>query len=132
IAFISTDGQYDVMASHSLTIVAASGGTPRRYGLDDAWVNEYAWTPDSRSLYLMANDGTFGRGEHMFEQPILRLHVADGRLERASAGPTVAFSISASADGRRIAYKSVEPRTMGDVAVLDTASGRATTITSVN
>ena len=132
IAFISTDGQYDVMASRSLTIVAAGGGPPRRYGLDDAWVNEYAWAPDSRSLYLMANDGTFGRGEHMFEQPILRLHVADGRLERSSAGPTVAFSISASADGRRIAYKSVEPRTMGDVAVLDTASGRATTITSVN
>src|SRR6185436_4750673 len=132
IAFISTDGQYDVMASRSLTIVAAAGGAPRRYGLDDAWVNEYAWTPDSRSLYLMANDGTFGRGEHMFEQPILRLRVDDGRLERVSAGATVAFSISASADGRRIAYKSVEPRTMGEVAVLETGTGRATTITDLN
>ena len=132
IAFISTDGQYDVMASRSLTIVAAAGGAPRRYGLDDAWVNEYAWTPDSRWLYLMANDGTFGRGEHMFEQPILRLRVDDGRLERVSAGATVAFSISASADGRRIAYKSVEPRTMGEVAVLETGTGRATTITDLN
>jgi dipeptidyl aminopeptidase/acylaminoacyl peptidase len=132
IAFISTSGHYDVMASRSLTIVAAEGGAPRRFALDDAWVNEYAWTPDGRALYLMANDGTFGRGEHMFEQPILRLHVADGRLERLGAGPTVAFSTSVSADGRRIAYKSVEPRSMGDVAVLDTTSGRAATITDVN
>jgi dipeptidyl aminopeptidase/acylaminoacyl peptidase len=132
IAFISTDGQYDVMASRSLTIVSSAGGAPRRFGLDDAWVNEYAWTPDSRAIYLMANDGTYGRGEHMFEQSILRLHVADGRLERLGTGPTVAFSTSVSADGRRIAYKSVEPRTMGNVAVLDTASGRASTITDIN
>jgi dipeptidyl aminopeptidase/acylaminoacyl peptidase len=132
IAFISTDGQYDVMASHSLSIVPADGGAPRRFALDDAWVNEYWWTPDSRAIYLIANDGTFGRGRHMFEQPILRLNVADGRLERLGDGPTVAFSTSLSGDGRRIAYKSVEARTMGEVAVLDTSSGRATTITEVN
>jgi len=132
IAFISTSGQYDVMASRSLTIVAAEGGTPRRFALDDAWVNEYAWTPDSRAIYLVANDGTFGRGEHMFEQPLVRLNLADGRAERVGTGPTVAFASSLSSDGRRIAYKSVEARTMGEVAVLDTASGKATTITDVN
>jgi dipeptidyl aminopeptidase/acylaminoacyl peptidase len=132
IAFISTSGQYDVMASRSLAIVAAEGGTPRTFVLDDAWVNDYTWAPDSRVIYLMANDGTFGRGQHMFEQPIVRLSVAEGRAERLGTGPTVAFSTSLSADGRRIAYKSVGARTMGDVAVLDTASGRATTITDIN
>jgi dipeptidyl aminopeptidase/acylaminoacyl peptidase len=132
IAFISTDGQYDVMASRSLTIVAAEGGSPRSFELDDAWVNEYSWTPDSRALYLMVNDGTFGRGRHMFEQPILRVNAADGRLERLGTGPTVAFSTSLSSDGRRLAYKAVESRTMGEVAVLDTASGRTTTLTDVN
>ena len=59
------------------------------------------WAPDSRSIYLEANDGTFGRGEHMFEQPLVRVSVADGRAERLGSGPTVAFSISLSRDGRR-------------------------------
>src|SRR5882762_2377194 len=68
----------------------------------------------------------------MFEQPIVRLSVADGRAERLGSGPTVAFSIGVSSDGRRAAYKSVDPRTMGDVFVMDLTSGRATGITDVN
>jgi dipeptidyl aminopeptidase/acylaminoacyl peptidase len=100
--------------------------------LDDAWVNEYVWTRDSQSIYLQANDGTFGRADHMFEQPVVRLTVADGKAVRVGSGPNVAFSISSSQDGTRLAYKSVEARTMGDVAVMDPASGRATTITDVN
>src|SRR5438552_1794989 len=83
----------------------ASGGAPRTFGLDEAWVNEYVWAPDSQSIYIQANDGTFGRGVHMFEQPIVRVSVADGRAERLGTGPTVAFSLGLSHDGRRIAYK---------------------------
>ena len=132
IAFISTNGRSDIMASRSLTVVAAAGGAPRTFGLDDAWVNEYVWARDSQSIYLQANDGTFGRGEHMFEQPIVRLVVSDGKAIRIGAGPTVAFSISRSDDGSRLAYKSVDARTMGDVTVMDAASGRVTTITDVN
>ena len=37
-------------------------------------MNEYVWARDSRSIYLQANDGTFGRADHMFEQPIVRLY----------------------------------------------------------
>ena len=132
IAFISTGGRRDIMASRSLTIAPASGGAPRTFGLDDAWVNEYLWAPDSTAIYIEANDGTFGRGVHMFEQPVVRVSVADGRAERIGSGPTVAFSIGVSRDGRRIAYKSVDARTMGDVCVMDSATGRATTITHVN
>ena len=132
IAFISTNGRSDIMASRSLTVVAAAGGPPRTYGLDDAWVNEYVWGRDSRSIYLQANDGAFGRAEHMFEQPVVRLTVADGRAVRLGTGPTVAFSLGLSSDGMRLAYKSVAGRTMGDVSVMDTASGRVTTITDVN
>jgi dipeptidyl aminopeptidase/acylaminoacyl peptidase len=133
IAFISTNGRNDIMASRSLTVVAASkGGAPRAYPLDDAWVNEYVWAPDSRSIYLQANDGTFARAGHMFEQPIVRLTVADGKAERIGSGPTVAFSLTLSRDGSTIAYKSVDARTMGDVAVMKTATGRAVTITDVN
>jgi dipeptidyl aminopeptidase/acylaminoacyl peptidase len=132
IAFISTNGRSDIMASRSLTVVAAIGGSPRTFVLDDAWVNEYVWARDSQSLYLQANDGTFGRAEHMFEQPVVRLTVADGRATRLGSGPTVAFSIGLSNDGSRLAYKSVDARTMGDVSVMDAASGRVTTITDVN
>ena len=132
IAFISTNGRNDVMAARGLTVVPAKGGAPRTYGMDDAWVNEYVWAPDSRSIYLQANDGTFGRGEHMFEQPLVRLTVADGRAERLGSGPTVAFSISISSDGRRAAYKSVGARTMGDVVVMEMGSGRTTTVSDVN
>ena len=78
IAFISTNGRNDIMASRSLTVVPAAGGTPRAFALDDAWVNEYVWARDSRSIFLQANDGTFGRADHMFEQPVVRLTVADG------------------------------------------------------
>ena len=87
IAFISTNGRNDIMASRSLTIVAAAGGTPEAFTLDDAWVNEYVWSRDSRSILLQANDGTFGRADHMFEQPVVRLSVADGRATRLGRGP---------------------------------------------
>jgi dipeptidyl aminopeptidase/acylaminoacyl peptidase len=132
IALISTNGQTDIMASRSLTVVPSTGGTPRVFVLDDAWVNEFVWSRDNRSIYFEANDGTFGRGEHMFEQPIVRLTVEDGRAERIVPGATVDYSISLSQDGRRIAYKAVEGRTMGDVFVFDVASRRATKITDVN
>ena len=132
IAFISTNGHRDIMASRSLTIVRASGGEPRAFLMDDAWVNEYVWAPDSRSMLVQANDGTFGRGAHMFEQAIVRVPIGDGRPARIDSGPTVAFSLSSSRDGRRIAYKRVEARTMGEVAILDAGSGRSTTITDVN
>jgi len=132
IAFISTTGRNDVMATRSLTFVPAAGGTPRTFMLDDAWVNEYEWARDGRSIYLQANDGTFGRAQHMFEQPVVRLTVADGRVERLGTGPTVAFSISVSNEGPRVAYKSVDARTMGEVAIMDVASGRVTTLTDVN
>jgi dipeptidyl aminopeptidase/acylaminoacyl peptidase len=132
IAFISTGGKRDIMAPRSLTVVDAAGGAPRVHGLDDAWVNEYVWAPDGSALYIQANDGTYGRGARMFEQPIVRVTVADGRAERIGSGAAVAYSISVSADGRRIAYKSVGPRTMGDVHVIDVATGRSTAVTDVN
>src|SRR5207342_1416751 len=106
IAFISTNGRNDIMASRSLTIVAAAGGTPKAFILDDAWVNEYVWERDSRSILLEANDGTFSRADHMFEQPVVRLSVADGRATRLGSAPTVAFSISRSDDGARLAFKA--------------------------
>ena len=133
IAFISTNGRTDIMSSRSLTVVAAAGGAPRVFVLDDAWVNEFVWSRDSRSIYLQANDGTFGRGEHMFDQPVAR------RVDRRRAGGARRHrgdrrllhqpEPGRPADG---ATRRSKRRTMGDVVVLDVASRRATTITDVN
>jgi dipeptidyl aminopeptidase/acylaminoacyl peptidase len=132
IAFVSTEGRFDIMAPRSLAVVPAAGGEPRRFPLDDAWINEYVWAPDGRSLYLLGNDGAFGQRERMFESPMLRLWTDDGRVERLTSGAAVHYSLGLSADGRRLAYRVVDGRTMGEVAVLDTATGRTATITEVN
>ena len=122
IAFISTNGRSDVMATRSLTRRRRRLAARRARSCSTTpGSTSIVWARDSRSIYLQANDGTFGRGEHMFEQPVVRLTVADGRVERLGTGPTVAFSISLSDDGRRAAYKSVDARTMGDVAIMDVA-----------
>jgi dipeptidyl aminopeptidase/acylaminoacyl peptidase len=135
IAFITTSGRLEIMAPRSLAVVQASGGsTPRVYQLDDAWVNEYVWSPDSEAIYLQANDGTLGRRAQMFEQPLVRLTISDGKARRIEpiGKHVVNFSISASRDGRWLAYRSVEGRTMGDVLVLDTLTEKTTKLTDVN
>ncbi len=132
IAFVSTDGKRDIMASRSLTVVASEGGRPRTFKMDDAWVNEYVWAPDGKSIYVQANDGTFGRGARMFEQPIVRVRVDSGRAERLGNSPDVAFSISVTRNGGQLAYKSVAARTMGEVRVMDLATGEARTIADPN
>jgi dipeptidyl aminopeptidase/acylaminoacyl peptidase len=120
------------MAPRGLTVVAAGGSAPRRYPLDDAWINELVWARDSRSVYLQASDGTFGRRRQMFEQPIVCVWIDDGRAEQVTAGASVNYALGLSGDGRRLAYRSVAGRTMGDVTVLDTATRRATRLTEVN
>jgi dipeptidyl aminopeptidase/acylaminoacyl peptidase len=132
VAFISTTGHTEITSSRSLTIVPARGGEPRVFLMNDAWVNELVWARDSKSIYFQANDGTFASRDHMFEQPIARVWIDDGHAERVLPGATVDYSISLSTDGRRLAYRAVEGRTMGDVFVLDTTRGRATRLTDVN
>src|SRR5206468_3783372 len=132
IAFTSTNGRTDIMASRSLTVVPSDGGTPRVFVLDDAWANEYVWSSDSASIYFEANDGTFSRGAHMFEQPIARLSVADGRAENLTPGNHVAFDLTISRDGTRVAYKGIDGNAMGDVYILDTATRRTTKLTVIN
>lgn len=132
IAFISTGGRAEIMAPRSLTVVPARGGSPRAYPMDDAWVNEFTWTPDSRALYLQGNDGTFASRARMFEQPIVRVSAADGRAEPLASAPQVNFAISIARDGRTLAYRGVDGTSMGDVFVRDIVSGQSRRITDVN
>jgi dipeptidyl aminopeptidase/acylaminoacyl peptidase len=132
IAFISTNSRSELMAPRSLAVVDIQTRTPRMLQTDGTWVNEFVWARDSKSIYYEANEGTFASGEHMFEQPIVRMWIEDGSSERVIPGPIVNYSPSLSADGRHLAYRAVEGRTMGDVFVLDTTSGRSTKLTDVN
>ncbi len=140
IAFISTGGRVEIMAPRGLAVAPARPGQPRgsspasirSFPMDDAWVNEFVWARDSRSIYTISNDGTFGSAEHMFEQPVVRVWMADGRAERVVPGATVDYSLSISGDGKRLAYRAVEGRTMGEVVVQGTASGRRAKITEAN
>ena len=135
IAFVTTNGKSSLMAPRGLAVAPASGGAAsgiRSYPLDDAWVSEFAWARDSKSVFVLASDGTYGRREHMFEQPIVRVSIEDGRHDTAVGGPAVHYALSISRDGAAMAYRRVASRTMGDVVVRDTASGRETTVTDVN
>ncbi|HEV8240428.1 MAG TPA: LpqB family beta-propeller domain-containing protein [Thermoanaerobaculia bacterium] len=132
VAFITSNGRFDIMATRSLAVVPIGGGEPRILPLGDAWVNEWAWASDNRAIYLQANDGTFGQGRQMFEQPIVRVPIDGGSPEQITTGVTVNYALSMSRDGKRLAYRSVEGRTMGDVFVMDTATRKATRLTEVN
>lgn len=123
IAFITTNGRAELMASRSLAVASVRGAAqPRSFPLDDAWSSDPIWAADGKSIYVVNNDGTFASGKDMFDQPIVRVRVDDGRAERIAAGAN--FAPSLSRDGRRLAFRHVEARTMGDVRVLDTATGK--------
>ena len=133
LAFITSTGATSLMSPRSLAVVGlADGSTPRTFLLDDAWVSDVTWARDSKSVFLLATDGTFGRREHMFEQPIVRVAIDSGKAQRIDRGPVANYSLTISRDGAKLAHRVVESRTMGDVVVTDVASGQATKITDVN
>jgi dipeptidyl aminopeptidase/acylaminoacyl peptidase len=133
IAFVSTNGRSSLMTPRSLTVAPARAPTAIRiFSLDDAWVSDVTWAPDGQSVYVTTIDGTFASHEHMFDVPIVRVRIGDGRAERVTEGATANYSLSVSRDGGTIAYRSVEARTMGDVFVRDMRTGRNVRITDVN
>ena len=135
IAFISTGGRPGMINAIDLYVVAADGrGVPPR-GLTVArelWVNSFVWAPDGRALYYISDEQTNGTGEHMFEQGIFRVSLEGEHFQLLTPGRVVNYSLSLSADGRTMAYRSVESRTMGDVFLMDLANGRARRLTDTN
>ena len=57
--------------------------------MNGAWIAELLWAPDSQSVFVTMNEGTFATGAHMFEMPIVRVSLADGKAERLGSRPTV-------------------------------------------
>ncbi len=135
IAFVSTEEQVGIIAPRGLAVVEArSTAKPviKSFNLGGAWIGELLWARDSRSIFALMNEGTFATGAHMFEMPIVRIPLADGKPERVVSGATVNYSMGLSRDGRTLTYRAVEGRTMGDVFAQDMASGTRTKLTEVN
>lgn len=133
VGFISTDGKPEMVSIWGLHVVSAGAGSkePIRSLSLESWVSEFAWAADSSSVFAVPIEGVFQRRAQMFEQPILRLWL-DGKREVIAGGPRVHYSPSPSRDGRRLAFRSVEPLTMGDVYAMELAGGRATRLSEVN
>jgi dipeptidyl aminopeptidase/acylaminoacyl peptidase len=134
IGFISTDGRAEMVSTWGLHVAPADGGPGIRNLSKETgnWVGEFVWAADSRSIFIVPNEGTALRGAGMFEQPLFRVWLESGRTDRVTTGPTVNYSPSLSRDGKRLAYRSVEALTMGDVFVLDLGVGRPLRLTELN
>lgn len=135
IAFVTTGGRRELLAPRGLAIVPARGGDAsqiRSFPMNGAWISEVVWAADSRSIFLTMNEGTFATGARMFEMPVVRLTLDSGRAERLSEKATVDYNLSLSRDGRTLAYRAVEARTMGELVVRDVTSGSTRTLTDVN
>jgi dipeptidyl aminopeptidase/acylaminoacyl peptidase len=134
IAFITTGERTGLIAPRGLAVAdaGAKNAGVRAYPMNGAWIAEAVWLPDGRSLLVTMNEGTFANRAQMFEMPIVRVSLADGTAERLGAGATVEYSMSLSRDGRTLAYRQVEARTMGDVVVMDVASRKTQRLTTVN
>ena len=134
LAFITTHERTGIIAPRGLAVADVSGRNAgiRAYPMNGAWIAEMQWAPDNRSLFVTMNEGTFATGAHMFEMPIVRVSLADGTADRLGSGATVEYSMSLSRDGKTLAYREVQARTMGDLVVMDVASKQARRLTDVN
>jgi dipeptidyl aminopeptidase/acylaminoacyl peptidase len=135
IAFISTNERTGIIAPRGLAVADLSGRNAniKSFPMNGAWIAEMLWTPDSSAIYVTMNEGTFATGAHMFEMPLVRVSLNDGKAVRAGdERATLAYSLSQSKDGRTLAYREVGARDMGDVVTLDVASKKATRLTTAN
>lgn len=116
LSFVTTNGRTGIIAPRGLAVAPATGGTPqsiKTYPMNGAWIAETVWARDSQSLFVTMNEGTFAAGAQMFEMPIVRVALDTGQAARVGTGASVQYSMSISRDGRTIAYREVEERTMG-------------------
>ena len=133
IAFVSAGGQEGMIGAKDLYLMAADGRLDSiRKLTDQAWMSQFVWAPDSRAIFYITGEQTHGPGEHIFEQPIMRVAVGGGPPEVITPGAVVAFSPSLSKDGTRVAYKSVGPRDAGDVYTVTLPGGRPTRLAEIN
>jgi dipeptidyl aminopeptidase/acylaminoacyl peptidase len=135
ISFISTSERTGIIAPRGLAIADASGRNSnlRPYPMNGAWIAEIQWAPDSQSVYVTMNEGTFATGAGMFEMPIVKVLLADGNATRlGEERAALQYNMSLSRDGGTIAFREVGARDMGDLVVMDVATRKTRQLTTVN
>lgn len=135
LSFITTSERTGIIAPRGLAVADAAGRNTniRAYPMNSAWIAEVVWAHDSQAVYVTMNEGTFATGAQMFEMPIVRVSLADGKAERLAGGAaTVEYSMSLSGDGRTLAYREVRARDMGDLVVMDVATRARRKVTDIN
>ncbi|MEO8679005.1 MAG: S9 family peptidase [Vicinamibacterales bacterium] len=135
ISFVTTQGRTDIIAPRGFAVAPASGDESKikAFSMNGAWIADSVWARDGQSVFLTMNEGTFATGAEMFEMPVVRLTIADGKAMRAAKGrKTADYSMSLSRDGRTLAYRAVEARSMGELTLLDVVTGTTRTIVDVN
>jgi dipeptidyl aminopeptidase/acylaminoacyl peptidase len=133
IAFISAGGQEGMVGAKDLYVMAADGNLDSIRKLTaQAWMSQFLWAPDSRSIFYITGEQTQGSGEHMFEQPIMRVAVSGGKREVITPGAVVAYSPSLSKDGIHLAYKSVSPRDAGNLYAMTLPGGEPSRLVEIN
>ena len=135
LAFVTTNGGTGIIAPRGLAITPASGGDPaaiRAFPMNGAWMADVVWAADGQSLLVTMNEGTFATGAQMFEMPVVRVSLATGQAERVHTRPTVDYNLSLSRDGRTLAYRAVDARSMGELTVVDLPSGAHRALTAMN
>jgi dipeptidyl aminopeptidase/acylaminoacyl peptidase len=135
ISFISTNERTGIIAPRGLAIADASARNTnvRAYPMNGAWIAEILWQPDSQAVYVTMNEGTFATGAHMFEMPVVKVTLADGKAARlGEERATLQYNTSLSRDGKTIVFREVGARDMGDLVVMDVASKKTRQLTTVN
>jgi dipeptidyl aminopeptidase/acylaminoacyl peptidase len=133
IAFISSGGTEGMVTAKDLYVVAAGGdpATMRKLS-DEAWMGEFIWAPDSRSILYTTWEQTHGARERMFEQPVMRVDLEGGRSKSVTPEGVVTYSLGISNDSTLLAYKGVKSRDVGDVYVTNLTEGRTSRLTEIN
>ncbi|MBY0497269.1 MAG: S9 family peptidase [Cyanobacteria bacterium] len=135
ISFISTNERTGIIAPRGLAIADASAANRniRSFPMNGAWIADILWQPDSQALYVTMNEGTFATGAHMFEMPVVKVTLADGKAERlGEERATLQYNMSLSRDGKTIAFREVGARDMGHLMVMDVATKKTRQLLDVN
>jgi dipeptidyl aminopeptidase/acylaminoacyl peptidase len=125
LTYLAPDVKSWELAQGNLYIHPIEGGNPTRLSANVAGdIGQYYWSPTQKAIVMAVNSR--GRGG------AVTLDLTTGRTRSIVTGDIGLQVSSANRDASRIAGVRSTPGAPGEVAVIDTASGQTTTVTTAN